>query len=82
MVKKYGVVDRNLNRKSRLSLQERYEGETDYRDSGVASKILKSGSDTVRFDSMPTFALDGRRIEYKLKEVNVPNGYTQIESLE
>ncbi|MDE8091009.1 Cna B-type domain-containing protein [Erysipelothrix rhusiopathiae] len=64
-----------------IKLQERYDGETDYRDSGVASKILKSGSDTVRFDSMPTFAFDGRRIEYKLKEVNVPNGYTQIKSL-
>ncbi|MBK2403967.1 Cna B-type domain-containing protein [Erysipelothrix sp. strain 2 (EsS2-7-Brazil)] len=63
-----------------IKLQERYEGETEYRDSDVASKLLKSGYDTVRFDSMPTFAFDGRRIEYRLHEVKVPTGYTQIES--
>lgn len=60
-----------------IKLQERFEGESDYRDSTVPTKRLKDGQDTVRFDSMPTFTMDGRRIEYKIDEVAIPTSYQQ-----
>ncbi|AGN23857.1 surface protein A [Erysipelothrix rhusiopathiae SY1027] len=41
MVKKAWRGGPELKPEIEIKLQERYEGETDYRDSGVASKIFK-----------------------------------------